>query len=121
MIAAMRFIVSLLIAGQLSPAQRPRRVPQQSTASSGAYNLPAVTFAGSLKEITAKKIVLDSNEGQTVTIFRNHKTRFLQGDQSIDPKRIAEGTKLTLDVAKNPDGTLLAINVMVTVAPNPPK
>ncbi len=106
-------LISLLIASQISPAQRGRRVPQQGTANAGAFNLPAVTFTGSLKEITAKKIVLDSSEGQAVTIFRNRKTRFLKGDQAIDPKKIAEGTKLTLDVAKNPDGTLLAVNVMV--------
>ena len=120
---AVRLFISLLIVSQPSFAQRARQVPRQGTAISGAYNLPAVTFTGALKEITAKKIILDSSEGQAVTIFRNHKTRFLKGEQPIDPKRITEGTKLTLDVAKNPDGTLLAVNVMVlaAVAPIPAK
>ncbi len=67
-----------------------------------------------MKEITAKQILLEGEDGQTVTIYRNHKTRFLDRDRPVDPKKIAAGTKLTLDVAKNPDGTLLAVNVLLT-------
>jgi len=102
----------LLFEGALE-GQRTSRGPQQRTDVAGAFNLPAVTFNGVVKEITATLIVLDSSETQTVTIYRNHKTRFLMGGRPVDPKKIAVGTRLTLDVAKNPDGSLQAVNVMI--------
>ena len=107
-----RFALVFLMIVVGGSAQR-RRPTGQPTANAGAYNLPAVTFKGELKEITAKQIFLEGEDGQTVTLFRNHKTRFLDGEKTIDPKKIEAGTNLTLDVAKNPDGTLLAVNVMV--------
>jgi len=97
----------------MAVGQRPRRGAGQPTDVAGAFNLPAVTFHGVLKEMTAKEIVLDPGEGQPVTIYRNHKTRFLQGGHPIDAKKISVGTSLTLDVAKNPDGSLQAVNVMI--------
>ncbi len=105
-------LLSIVAAGSLD-GQRPKRGPQQPTDVAGAFNLPAVTFNGVLKELTSKVIVLDSGGDEPVTIYRNHKTRFLKAGNPVDPKKIAVGTKLSLDVAKNPDGSLQAVNVMV--------
>ncbi len=103
----------LLTLGGTATAQRNRRGQQQATASAGAYNLPAVTFHGVLKELTAKTIVIESDDGQPVTIYRNRKTRFLKGETPADPKSMQPGMKLTIDVAKNPDASLLAVNVIL--------
>ena len=107
-----RFSILLLALALCADGQRRRQTGTQGV-NAGAYNLPAVTFRGELKEITSKQIFLDGEDGQTLTIYRNHKTKFLSGESSIDPKKIEVGTKLTLDVSKNPDGSLLAVNVMV--------
>ncbi len=104
--------IALLVSG-LAVGQRSRRGAGQATDAAGAFNLPAVTFHGVLKEISAKEIVLDQGEGQPVTIYRNHKTRFLRDGHAVDAKTIAVGTTLSLDVAKNPDGSLQAVNVMI--------
>ena len=108
----LRYSILLFMLALSADAQRRRQTGTQGV-NAGTYNLPAVTFRGELKEITSKQIFLDGEDGQTLTIFRNHKTKFLSGDRSIDPKKIEVGTRLTLDVSKNPDGTLLAVNVMV--------
>ena len=107
----MRYSILLFMLALSADGQRRRQTGTQGV--NGVYNLPAVTFRGELKEITSKQIFLDGEDGQTLTIFRNHKTKFLSGDSSINPKKIEAGTRLTLDVSKNPDGTLLAVNVMV--------
>ncbi len=108
-----RVVLAILLSSCLLPAQLRGRRTRQSTDTAGAYNLPAVTFRGELKELTAKAVILEGADGQVATIYRNRKTRFLQGQDAVDPKQIAVGTELTLDVAKNPDGSLLAVNVMV--------
>jgi len=107
----MRTLAVLLVMSSLMIGQRRRT--QQPTASSGAYNLPAVTFHGVLKEIKGKEIVMEAEDGQTVTLFRNRKTRFLKGESEIPVKEIQPGARLTVDVSKNPDASLLAVNVIV--------
>jgi len=108
-------LLTLSLASAPLHGQRKRRGPQ-TTATAGAYNLPAVTFNGALKELTTKTIVIASDDGQTVTIYRNRKTHFLRGETLINPKQIEPGMKLTIDVAKNPDASLLAVNVIVLPA-----
>lgn len=105
-------LLFIAIAGNLD-GQKSRRGSQQPTDVAGAFNLPAVTFNGVLKELTSKVIILDSGGDESVKIYRNHKTRFLKGGSLVDPKQIPVGTKLSLDVAKNPDGSLQAVNVMI--------
>ena len=105
-------LAALLILSSAVSAQRGRRTGQPTTAT-GAYNLPAVTFRGELKEITGKAVTLLAEDGQQVTLYRNHKTRFLRGTEAVQAKQILPGSKLTVDVAKNPDGSLLALNVIM--------
>ncbi len=112
MYLAWGLLLSILVAKNLD-GQRPKRGPQQPTDVAGAFSLPAVTFNGVLKELTSKVIILDSGGDESLTIYRNHKTRFLKAGKPLDPKKIAVGTRLSLDVAKNPDGSLQAVNVMV--------
>ncbi|MDQ6678160.1 MAG: hypothetical protein M3Z09_12780 [Acidobacteriota bacterium] len=110
-VALVLLVLILPVASSLMLGQRRRA--QQPTASAGAYSLPAVTFHGVLKEMTGKEIVMEAEDGQTVTLFRNRKTRFLKGKNEIPAKEIQPGARLTVDVSKNPDASLLAVNVMV--------
>jgi hypothetical protein len=109
----------LLIAPIILAAQygNPRRtVGGRSTGSTGAYNLPAVTFHGTLKVISGKEIVIISDEQQEITIHRTRKTKFLKSDKEVKPGDIPAGAAVTLDVTKAPDLSLLAVNVFVDPA-----
>ncbi len=107
-----RILLLILIFAAGVEAQR-RRQTGLPSANGGVYDLPAVTFRGTLKDITSKAIFIEQEDGQPTTIYRNHKTKFVRENKSVDPKSITIGAQLTLDVAKNPDGSLLAVNVMV--------
>jgi hypothetical protein len=115
----MRVAVFVLVPFLLAAQYRtPRRAPGANTGSTGAYNLPAVTFHGTVKQISGKEIVIVSDEQQEITIHRTRKTKFLKSDKEIKPSDIPEGAAVTLDVTKAPDLSLLAVNVFVD-APKP--
>ena len=110
----MRVAILLLIPCLLAAQYRtPRAGRSGSSGSAGNILGPAVTFTGKMKEINNKQVIIDSEEEQTVTLWRTHKTHFSKDGKDIKPKDIPVGAPLTIDVNKAPDGALLAVNVIV--------
>lgn len=113
----MRLSLLLLVPILLTAQDRtPPRGAGASTKSTGAYNLPAVSFHGTVKSISGKEIVIVSDEEQQITIHRTRKTKFLKDDKAIKPGDIAEGSLVTVDVTKAADLSLSAVNVFVNEA-----
>jgi hypothetical protein len=95
---------------------RTRGLPN-SIGDTGAYHDPAATMHGVLKRLTAKAVTIIGDGDQSVEIVRTHKTRFLRNGKEIKPADILIGSILSIDVAKAPDLTPLAVNVMVDSPP----
>jgi len=72
-----------------------------------------VSFRGPLKEIDKSQLRIETEQHETLTFRRVHKTKFLKDGKKIDPSTIAIGTPLTVDSEKDPDGGLVAVNVLV--------
>lgn len=72
-----------------------------------------VSFRGSLKEMDKDQMRIETEEHETLTFRRAHKTRFLKDGKKVDPASIAVGTLLTVDTEKNPANELVAVNVLV--------
>jgi hypothetical protein len=84
-----------------------------------AYKGVAGSFHGKLKELNSKEILIETDDDQTVTIRRSHKTKFLQGKKSIKASDIDLETPITIDASEDADLKLTAVNV--TVDPPPKK
>ncbi len=108
-----------LLAAQYYPVPYPSRprIVGNTRSTGGVNQQPAVTFHGTLKQISNKEIVIETDEQQEVSIHRSRKTRFLKEDKEVKPAEVAPGTVVTLDVTKAPDATLMALNLFV----DPPK
>jgi hypothetical protein len=72
-----------------------------------------VSFRGPLKEIDKSQLRIETDQHETLTFRRTHKTKFLKDGKKIDPANIKVGTQLTVDTEKDPDGGLVAVNVLV--------
>lgn len=72
-----------------------------------------VSFQGPLKEIDKEQLRIETEQHETLTFRRVHKTKFLKYGKKIDPASIPIGTPLTIDSEKNPAGELVAVNVLV--------
>ena len=76
----------------------------------------AASFHGKLKIISGKEIVIETDEGQTFSIFRQHKTKFLKADKSIKPSEISAGTLVTVNAMPDIDLKPVALDVIVDSA-----
>jgi hypothetical protein len=72
-----------------------------------------VSFRGPLKEIDKNQLRIETEQHQSLTFHRTHKTKFLKDGKKIDPATIAVGTQITVDSEKDPAGQLVAVNVLV--------
>ena len=72
-----------------------------------------VSFRVPLKEIDKSQLRIETEQHETLTFRRVHKTKFLKDGKKVDPATIAIGTQLTVDSEKDPDGGLVAVNVLV--------
>ena len=72
-----------------------------------------VSFRGPLKEIDKSQIRIETDQHETLTLRRTHKTKFLKDGKKIDPSQIKIGTPVIVDTEKDPDGGLVAVNVLV--------
>ncbi len=117
----MRLLLPILALATLSlfaqRSTRPTATRPNTIGDTGAYHEPAATMHGTLKRITAKAIVLITDQDQSVEIVRTHKTKFLRNGKEIKPADIAVGSILSIDVGKFPDLTPQAVNVMVDSPP----
>ena len=72
-----------------------------------------MSFRGPLKEIDKTQLRIETEQHETLTFRRVHKTKFLKDGKKIDPATVAIGTPLTVDSEKDPSGGLVAVNVLV--------
>lgn len=104
----------MFLLAALLPAQYVRRgAYPTSPGHPDAYSNVAVTFHGKLKDIEKKKLVIQTDEDQTVTIRLTGKTKFLKNDKTIKPTDIDLETPITVDASEDADLSILAIDVIV--------
>ncbi len=70
---------------------------------------------GTVKEITAERIVLATPEGKTVTIAMEPETRIVRGDHAIRPSEVRLGERAVVHASPR-GGKLEATEVMVAAA-----
>ncbi|HZT31032.1 MAG TPA: hypothetical protein VFA33_14180 [Bryobacteraceae bacterium] len=116
LVSSLVLLVASLVLAQ-EGRSRSRRSAPNPTLNSGAYGGPAVTFRGTLKQVTNKEIVMQSDEDQTIVLRRTHKTKFFKAGKEIKPSLIAQGAPLAVDVTDDPEMKPVALNVFV----DPPK
>jgi hypothetical protein len=105
-------VLPALLLAQYYP--RPIRGIAPGTPKPGAYNV-AGSFHGKLKELSKKEIMIETEDGQIVSIHRSGKTKFFKGTQSIKPSDIDIETPVTVDASEDVDLTLTARSVSVDI------
>src|SRR5579863_9020124 len=108
----MGVVLPALLLAQYYPRTRRGVVP--GTPNPGAYNV-AGSFHGKLKELSKKEIMIETEDGQIVSIHRSGKTKFFKGTQSIKPSDIDIETPVTVDASEDVDLTLTARSVSVDI------
>jgi hypothetical protein len=83
------------------------------SASASPYDMPLVTFRGTLRSISAKKLALDSEESNEVEFNLTRKTSVLDGEKKIKLADLKEGARLEIEARRAGDGTLDATIVHV--------
>jgi hypothetical protein len=106
----MGVVLPALLLAQYYPRTRRGVVP--GTPNPGAYNV-AGSFHGKLKELSKKEIMIETEDGQIVSIHRSGKTKFFKGTQSIKPSDIDIETPVTVDASEEVDLSLTAVSVTV--------
>ena len=72
-----------------------------------------VSFRGPVKEIDKEQLRIETEQHETLTFRRTHKTKFLKDGKKVDPSTVTVGTRVTVDTEKDPSGGLVAVNVLV--------
>jgi hypothetical protein len=106
-------LIPLFLCAQM-PYPRTRGV-RGTTAPPGA-SVPKgviIVFKGKLKVLDKKKIVIETEDTELLTIKLTGKTKFLSDGKTIKPAEIDLEAPLTVDVNQDTDASLLAVNVTV--------
>jgi hypothetical protein len=109
-VGVMIVVLPAILLAQYYPRTRRGGVP--GTPNPGAYNV-AGSFHGKLKELSKKEIMIETEDGQIVSIHRSGKTKFLKGTQSIKASDIDIETPVTVDASEEVDLSLTARSVTV--------
>jgi hypothetical protein len=109
-VGVMIVVLPAMLLAQYYPRTRRGVVP--GTPNPGAYNV-AGSFHGKLKELSKKEIMIETEDGQIVSIHRSGKTKFLKGTQSIKASDIDIETPVTVDASEEVDLSLTARSVTV--------
>src|SRR5579864_616176 len=81
-----------------TPYPRSRRSGSKVNPAPPSGGVPNPTFEGRLKMLTNKEIMIQLQSEQTLSIRRDHKTKFVENDKEIKPDKIEVGTPLAIDV-----------------------
>jgi hypothetical protein len=106
---------------QLAPvaldAQKGRRGRSSNAATHPeAFKGIIVTFHGTLKKITKKEILLESEDNHELLTFRRNKaTKFLNNDAEIKPGAIDLESAVTVNASEDVDLHLMAVSLSVRV------
>jgi hypothetical protein len=112
--------LSLLLGSIVYGQYRGRRGGGSSTPTARASGIQGliVTFHGTLKKLTKKEILIESDESQLMTIRISGKTKFLDKDsKAIKPTDIDLETVVSIDASEDLDTKLMAVNVRVAATP----
>jgi hypothetical protein len=110
----MFFLIPLFLPAQY-PYPRTRRGTLGTAAPPGA-SVPKgviIVFKGKLKVLDKKKIVIETEDSELLTIKLTGKTKFLADGKTIKPAEIDLETPITVDANQDTDASLLAVNVTV--------
>lgn len=80
--------------------------PDQSTSDKA---LPE--FAGIVRGLDKKKLLLEEADQNTMQLFITKKTRYLDGDKKIKASEIKVGDRVSVEARLGPDGKPEAVNV----------
>ena len=119
-IAALFLLAATMLCGQY-PYPRTRRVAPGAVAPPGASAPKGVllVFKGKLKVLDKKKIVIETDTAELLTIKLTSRTKFLDQGAQVKPAAIDLETPLTVEANQDSDASLLAVNVSVDSAGKP--
>lgn len=120
----LRLASLVLLAVVCSPALLPG---QYTRTRRGANNAPTggghkgliITIHGSLKKLTKKELLIQTDGDQIQTIRLSHTTKFMKAGKEIKPYEADLESLLTLDVIQDVDLKFIAVTVTVDVPPKP--
>jgi len=72
---------------------------------------PLATFTGTVKELTGKTLVLETQDTNELPFVCTHKTRYYDGKKQIKASDIKPGDPVSIETKRFRDGELEAINV----------
>jgi hypothetical protein len=79
-----------------------------------------ISFAGALKTVTKKEIVIEPEEGNDVRFVRSKRTRFLGKDgKERDELQFRVGDPVTVEAFEKLNRDLEAVNVRASTSPEP--
>lgn len=104
-------LLCLSAAAQYGRARR--TVPGGVSSGPAAYKGLVVTLHGSLKKLTKKEMLIQSDDDQLLTIRCSRKTKYSDADGAIKPAAIDLESVVTVDASEDVDLKLMAINVKV--------
>ena len=79
-----------------------------------------INFAGALKTVSKKEIVIEPEEGNDIRLIRSKRTRFVGKDgKEIDELEFKIGDPVTIEAFQKLNGELEAVNVRATVSAQP--
>lgn len=111
--AALALLLTPLILCAQYPYSRTRPGARGTTAPPGA-SVPKgviIVFKGKLKVIDKKKIVIETEDSELLTIKLTGKTKFIDDGKTVKPTEIDLETPVAVDAAQDTDASLLAVNV----------
>jgi len=106
--------VLLLLLPATLPGQGRSRGTRRGTSPATApapYKGVTATFEGRVRNLDKKKIVIETDDKQLVTIRLSCKTKFLKNDQPIKPSDIDMDSFVSVDASEDTDLSLLAVSV----------
>ena len=106
-----------LALGAPMPAQytRTRRGINNAPAGIGGHKGLIITVHGSLKKLTKKELLIQTEGEQFETIRLSHTTKFMKAGKEIKPYEVDLESMLTLDVTQDVDLKFIAVTVTVDV------
>jgi hypothetical protein len=107
--------VALSLVAGLDGQMRGRRGGSSGTPHPEAFKGVLVTFHGTLKKLTKKEIMIESDDDhhELLTFRRNNSTKFIKDDAEIKPTDIDFETLVAIDATEDSDLKLMAVSVSV--------
>lgn len=82
-----------------------------------ADQLPLATFTGKVHGVSAKKITIETTEGNLADFEINHKTRILRGKKQVSPSDLQTGDEVTIGARQEMGRFLVAVTITAQSTP----